>query len=711
MAAPIRQCPYCDTRTSQEYCAVHAVPTIDAEILEHPPEPIEPGAVISRRYRVEKMISVGGFGAVYLGTQLGMHREVAIKVLRRERLMGSKPLKRFYREAQAISKLSHPNIVQVFDFGIDEQSKVPFIVFEYVKGQTLTELLLSVGPISEVRSAELLSQLAGALVEAKAQGIVHRDLKPNNLIISTLRDGSSHLKVLDFGLVKVIGDKDAMTGLTKPGSMIGTAHFASPEQLMGARVDFQSDLYSLGCLMYASLTGEPPFDGSPIELLDQHARTPPPALPQRLADGRPPSAGLKALYTALLLKAPSKRPADPGVVAKILSGLARRETINVAAILEARVAPGARTTLAQPPMRAEDQSRKIPKDETEPAGMSHGLSRGMALRESLNDPISEDTPLDDATIATPAARASGDAKTITPGSHPTEPTNMGDMVDGGTAPTGPVSMPSPSISALSAIEVELSWDHSGEMKTAPPADKGKGIPTVSERGRARPSRVELMRQQTIPANSAHVGVVQAGAVHSGAVHSGAVHTGAEIEESPPGPSTALGYPQTKLVQERPPPRLLGKRLAVVALSVAAGLLLVSTLWSRRPRATGRPGPKKAAPAVVAAPKALRPEASSKTPPKTPPKPPVVRSAEPGPLKQVMLRSRPAGARVYVEGKRLGHTPMAVSVRSEEGIAVRLTKAGYQSRTLRLRGERSEISVVLQANTRAAPPPSEALPVW
>jgi serine/threonine-protein kinase len=329
-----RLCPYCEGSTSDELCRIHQVPTVDLDIFDRPPAPIREGHVLAGRYRIERPLAEGGFGQVYVARQIAMSRNVALKVLRRAVRLGENALHRFYREVLTVSRLSHPNIVQVFDFGVDEETRAPFIVFELVDGRTLTEILEGHGALSERRTVRILLQVTRALVEAHAQGVVHRDLKPNNVMVMKLRDGSRHAKVLDFGLAKITDGEDALTGITAPGKAVGSPHFMSPEQCAGARVDDRSDLYSLGCLLHVMLAGRPPFDGkAAADLFGAHLGTPAPPLPDDIAGGAP-SAAIRALHRSLLAKSPLGRPVSAAVVGAILEALDDGEEVDVQAALE-----------------------------------------------------------------------------------------------------------------------------------------------------------------------------------------------------------------------------------------------------------------------------------------------------------------------------------------------------------------------------------------
>ena len=267
------------------------------------------GSLITDRYRVEGVLSHGGMGTVLEATQIGIARPVVVKILRDSRPEERGRVRRFYQEARLISALDHPNIVRIFEFGLDPVFRVPFIAMERVEGITLQRLLQSEGALSERRAARLFIQIVRALIEAHRKGVLHRDLKPRNVMVRRLPEGGEHLTVLDFGLAKFVEDDQLGPPLTAPGRTVGTPGYMSPEQVLGRPLDFRSDLYGLGCMLHAALSGRPPFEGSAaLAVMRKQVREPPPALPERLADGTTPTPQLRALVARLLAKDPEDRP-------------------------------------------------------------------------------------------------------------------------------------------------------------------------------------------------------------------------------------------------------------------------------------------------------------------------------------------------------------------------------------------------------------------
>jgi eukaryotic-like serine/threonine-protein kinase len=209
------------------------------------------GTTLNGRYRLEARIGAGGMSTVYRALDETLQRQVAIKLMNREVASDSDQLERFRREARAVAQLSHPHIVGVIDAGEDEGR--PYIVFEYVEGETLKERIRRQGRLPIAEAVAYAIEIARALGAAHSRHIVHRDVKPQNVLID--EEGSA--KVTDFGIARTLDEE----GLTADGRVLGTTDYVSPEQALGQAVTGQSDLYSLGVVLYEMLTGEVPFKG------------------------------------------------------------------------------------------------------------------------------------------------------------------------------------------------------------------------------------------------------------------------------------------------------------------------------------------------------------------------------------------------------------------------------------------------------------------
>ena len=262
------------------------------------------GAMLDQRFRIESLIGQGGMGSVYLATQLSVGRKVAVKVLRRELVDREVALERFYRESKVTSDLSHPNIVKLIDFGQDRERDLLYLVMELVDGVNLGDLL-ETNRFRIALALEIVYQVCGALTEPHSRGVIHRDLKPDNLLLVPISDGTLQVKVLDFGIARVL---ETSTQITATGMVCGTPAYMAPEQAQNHEMGPRTDLYALGVMLYEMLCGSPPFDGqSSLQLMLQHIQITPPPLSSLI----PPSAlpeSVEQLVFDMMAKAPADRP-------------------------------------------------------------------------------------------------------------------------------------------------------------------------------------------------------------------------------------------------------------------------------------------------------------------------------------------------------------------------------------------------------------------
>lgn len=270
------------------------------------------------QYRLTRRIGAGGMGEVYLAEHRLLKRPCAVKVIRAERAGDPGVLRRFEREVQATARLTHPNTVEIYDYGHADDGTF-YYVMEYLDGPTLDEVVRRDGPLAPARAVHLLRQVCGALREAHAAGLVHRDVKPGNVIVCTLGGVADRVKLLDFGLVRE-AVPSGTTALTAVDLALGTPDYMSPEQAVGAgRVDGRSDIYGVGALAYFMLTGRPPFTGEgAIAVLIAHAREAVRPLAEFRADV--PEA-LERVVRRCLAKRPEDRFADVGELEAALAGV------------------------------------------------------------------------------------------------------------------------------------------------------------------------------------------------------------------------------------------------------------------------------------------------------------------------------------------------------------------------------------------------------
>ena len=270
------------------------------------------GKVLDGRFRIDKFLGGGGAGEVFIGEQLSLGRRVAIKVLRSEVASHRELVQRFEREARVLSRLDHPGIVRVLDFGTHDG--LPYIVMDYVEGRTFESTLPRGTSVPPLEAVPLLLQLAEALEHAHGHGVIHRDLKPSNVMVCL----DQRLKILDFGIARLIAPDETGPTLTQTGLVMGTPRYVSPEQACGEPVDARTDLYALGIIAYRMLVGEVPFDGAtPGEILLLHITETPAPVAEKVDLG-PRGGALASIIDRLLEKRPADRYPTAGAVAVAL---------------------------------------------------------------------------------------------------------------------------------------------------------------------------------------------------------------------------------------------------------------------------------------------------------------------------------------------------------------------------------------------------------
>jgi serine/threonine-protein kinase len=253
--------------------------------------------IFNNRYRIEARIGNGGMAIVYSGTDTLLRRRVAIKVLREQYAADADFVTRFSYEAQAAAKLSHPNIVNVYDFGTEDDAQ--YLVMELVDGETLAEQIASERVIPEPVAIDYAIQIASGLAYAHRQGLLHRDIKPANILITK----DDVVKISDFGIARAVSEQSL--GVTQPGMVMGSVSYLAPEQAQARATDERSDLYSAGVVLYQMLTGELPFTGdSPVAVALKHVQEPMPPIDTATTGISP---ALAAIVERLLQKDPNDR--------------------------------------------------------------------------------------------------------------------------------------------------------------------------------------------------------------------------------------------------------------------------------------------------------------------------------------------------------------------------------------------------------------------
>ena len=271
-------CPTCggplDEQTGVcDLCVTHAKTPSGAPPSAGPHSPAEAGAPSIPGYTITSKIGEGGMGALYLAEETSLGRRVAIKVISHRIAGDANSTARFLREARTLATIEHSHVVRVYSFG--EVNGTPYLVMEYVEGETLAERLARVGRLPADEALRMTRQIVEALEAAWERKIVHRDIKPSNILI----DRRNQVRVADFGLAKPAHEEVSDFSLTHSNTLVGTPHYVSPEQAQGKDVDFRSDVYSLGIMLYQMLTGDRPFVGStPVAVIAKHLHEPLPKL-------------------------------------------------------------------------------------------------------------------------------------------------------------------------------------------------------------------------------------------------------------------------------------------------------------------------------------------------------------------------------------------------------------------------------------------------
>lgn len=281
--------------------------------------PLPPGHLLGERYRIERHLGSGGMGRVYAARQLPTDRLVALKVMNDEHMEDPRIVARFQREGQVMAQLRHPNIVEILDQG--QADGRWYLAMELLQGVNLADAISQRLTYESPDAVPVLASILEALDAAHAHQVVHRDLKPENVFLARPAEGPPSVKVLDFGVAKVVG-MSAQDQLTRSGTVIGTPEFMSPEQATGTKVDARSDLYAVGCIAYAMLCGRPPFvDNWPLKVVMKQAFEPhaPPSHVRPTLFG---AARVDAFMARALEKEPARRYQTAGEMRTALEGLA-----------------------------------------------------------------------------------------------------------------------------------------------------------------------------------------------------------------------------------------------------------------------------------------------------------------------------------------------------------------------------------------------------
>jgi serine/threonine-protein kinase len=338
---------------------------------------------LSERYRLEGRIGQGGMATVYAGMDTVLRRRVAIKILRPQFAEDADFVRRFYTEAQHAAKLSHPNIVNIYDVG--REGETYFIVMELVDGSTLAEMIESDGRLPEDVAIDFAAQICNGLAYAHRQGLLHRDIKPANVLVAK----DDVVKISDFGIARAVTTQTVT--ITQPGMVMGSVFYISPEQAQGRELDETSDLYSLGVVLYQMLSGKLPYTGeSPVTVALKHVSNPVPSLE---ADEPGISPALAAIVRKLLQKEPAARFQSAMELATALRAAREHPLVTTPFDVPARESDSGRRTIPNPKPRLarhpdrsavrRTQPQETGEDETSKRGLGVPALAALALAAVL----------------------------------------------------------------------------------------------------------------------------------------------------------------------------------------------------------------------------------------------------------------------------------------------------------------------------------------
>lgn len=352
------------------------------------------GTVLEGRYRIGEVIAEGGMGIVYRGQQKKIDRPVAVKFLNPDVCSSPETYERFVQEARLAARVEHPGTVKIIDLGTTQEG-IPYIVMEYLRGHDLASRISSQGQLHLTEALTIMEQLLGVLAAVHTVGIVHRDLKPENVFLQQQSGGSTALKILDFGVSRLVGVQGRSGRITEAGRVYGTPQYVSPEQARGRLdVDHRSDLYSAAVMLFEMLMGVPPFMAdSPVGLLLDIISTPPPN-PLELRNDIPPA------LAGIIIRGLEKDPADRFQSAQEMQAALklarkveryrkprpRRKTPTSAGTYKI-IGPPTEKVTSGVPLRHLLDSQVVPG----PAGIHRSASRPAARRQSMRTrPLTRD---------------------------------------------------------------------------------------------------------------------------------------------------------------------------------------------------------------------------------------------------------------------------------------------------------------------------------
>jgi tRNA A-37 threonylcarbamoyl transferase component Bud32 len=342
----------------------------EPEEIDGLPAEVGPGSILGS-YRILDVLGEGGFGQVFLAEHMAIGRRVALKLLRPEHASNRNSVARFFGEARAVNKIAHKNIVEVTDLVQDVEGRA-FIIMELLQGITLAQLMGEIGRVPVPRAIAIARQIAKALGAAHAQGVIHRDLKPENVFLVEQDGVQDFVKLMDFGVAKLVSDAPASERVTREGMLVGTPGYMAPEQARGDALDHRADIYAFGLLLYEIISGSNPmFGASVLETLTNQVQKRAPALERATREAHQITPRLSALVASCIAKDPHKRPQEMRHVLvefeEIDREIARGATVRkprhlmlAVAILSVLTSAAALTWMVAAPTRAQIEAPKKP---------------------------------------------------------------------------------------------------------------------------------------------------------------------------------------------------------------------------------------------------------------------------------------------------------------------------------------------------------------
>lgn len=304
----IKTCPECGLELVGENAVCACDSSLPARLRSSAP-PRDPfvGTLLNGTYDVQEVVGRGGMGCVYKARDVLMERTVAIKMLHAHLAQDQPSIQRFQQEARAASAINHPNVITAYDFGISETNQ-PYLIMDFLQGKSLSATIDESNGLEYSRAIHIFAQTCDALHVAHTKGVIHRDLKPSNIMIVQNRDDPDFVKIVDFGIAKLLPHSGKQSqNLTQTGELFGSPLYMSPEQFLGKTLDVRTDIYAMGCVMFEALIGRPPFSGEHVlETMHRHIHEPPTKFSVARPDLKIP-AKLEAIVMRALEKEPDAR--------------------------------------------------------------------------------------------------------------------------------------------------------------------------------------------------------------------------------------------------------------------------------------------------------------------------------------------------------------------------------------------------------------------